>query len=167
MAANLTAFLAMIPHSEGCDLKPDPYRVCYGYEHTIIDLNYHPTDKRPDGTVEWHGEPLSDRICALAGLGPGCISTAAGAYQITHPTWLRLKLKLGLTKFDKDAQDACAVELITERGALDLVNAGSVGRAIALCHSIWASFPGSTSGQPQKALTDLEAYYQSVGGELS
>jgi hypothetical protein len=32
---------------------------------------------------------------------------------------------------------------------------------------IWASFPGSTSGQPQKALTDLEAYYQSVGGVLS
>lgn len=166
MTPNISAFLTMTAHSEGCDLKPDPYRVCFSYVHTIVDLSYHPAEKRPDGSVEWHGEPLSDQLCSLAGLGPGCISTAAGKYQITHPTWAGLKALLKLSNFGPGAQDDCAVQLIKQRGALELVNAGRIADAIALCHPLWASFPGSTAGQPQKPITDLLACFAAAGGAI-
>jgi muramidase (phage lysozyme) len=164
MNANITAFFATIGHSEGSDLAADQYRVCFAYKHTIVDLTYHPAEHRPDGSVEWHGEPLADNLCIAAGLNPVCISTAAGRYQITRPTWLRLKGLLRLSGFGPSAQDDCCVQLIKERGALDLVNAGRVADAIALCHPEWASFPGSTSGQPQKAIADLLACYTAAGG---
>lgn len=167
MTPNITAFLAMTSHSEGCDLEPDQYRVCFAYKHTIVDLTYHPAEHRPDGSVEWHGEPLADNLCIAAGLNPVCISTAAGRYQITRPTWLRLKGLLKLSNFGPGAQDDCGVQLIKERGALELVNAGSIAAAIALCHPLWASFPGSTAGQPQKPLNDLLGRYTAAGGILA
>jgi lysozyme len=166
--SNLTAFFSMISHSEGCDLAPNEYRVCFDYKHTIMDLSYHPAEKRPDGTVEWHGEPLAENLCIAAGIQSGvCISTAAGRYQITLPTWTRLKAFLNLDDFGAVSQDACAAELIKERGALELVNSGRVADAIALCHSLWASFPGSTAKQPQKPIADLLARYAAAGGVLA
>lgn len=158
MNANLAAFLAMTRHSEGTDKAPDPYRVVYGYSHTIQDLSNHPAI-----TGEWRGEPLDH-------LGPayvGKISTAAGAYQIIKPTWISLKARLGLPDFTVPSQDAAATELIREAGALDLVNAGRVAEAIGRCHGIWASLPGSTSGQPQRTMADLIQAYGNHGGAFA
>lgn len=158
MNANLAAFLATIRHSEGTDRAPDPYRVVYGYKHIIVDLSDHPAI-----TGEWHGE-------SLANLGPayaGKVSTAAGAYQIIRPTWVTLKARLGLTDFTGRSQDAAAVELIREARALDLVNAGQVANAIERCHGIWASLPGSTSGQPQRTMADLIHAYGDAGGAFA
>lgn len=155
---NLAAFLAMTRHSEGTDKAPDPYRVVYGYGHTIKDLSDHPAV-----TGEWHGE-------SLANLGPayaGKISTAAGAYQIIVPTWRTCKRILNLPDFTGPSQDAAATELIREAGALDLVNAGRVAEAIGKCHGIWASLPGSTSGQPQRTMADLVHAYAGAGGAFA
>jgi lysozyme len=158
MNPNAAAFLATIRHSEGTDKAADAYRVVYGYGHTIQDLSDHPCI-----TGEWHGE-------SLASLGPayaGKISTAAGAYQIIKPTWVSLKARLNLPDFTGPSQDAAAIELIREAGALDLVNGGRVAEAIGRCHGIWASLPGSTSGQPQRSMADLVHAYAGAGGAFA
>ncbi len=158
MSPNLTAFLALIRFSEGTDKAPDPWAVCFGYKFTITDFSDHPAVL---GT--WHGEPLDF-------LGPayvGKISTAAGAYQIIVGTWRTCKSILHLPDFTAPSQDAAATELIREHGALNLVNSGQVADAINKCHGIWASLPGSTSGQPQRSFADLIRAYTSAGGAFA
>lgn len=153
--SNVLAFLAMLRHSEGSDKAPDPYRVVFGFGHTIVDLSDHPAS-----TGEWMG-------VSIAFLGPqymGKISTAAGAYQITRPTWRPLKMLLALPDFTGPSQDAAAVELIHQKGALGLVMNGQVADAINLCHPIWASLPGSTANQPITSFADLMTAYHSAGG---
>lgn len=159
---NTAAFLAMIRNAEGTDRRPDPYRVCYGYAHTIADLSDHPAV-----TGEWRGEKLPDAICSGAGLGPGCVSTAAGAYQLIRPTWLDVKRKLGLTDFSAASQDAAAVYLIKRRGALDDVQAGRLGDAIAKVAREWASLPGAGYGQPERRLAGLSDAFTRAGGVLA
>jgi lysozyme len=132
--------------------------VVYGYKHTIADLADHPCI-----TGEWHGESLASLGVAYAGK----ISTAAGAYQIIVPTWRTCKSMLKLPDFTGPSQDAAATELIREAGALDLVNAGRVAEAIGKCHGIWASLPGSTSGQPQRTMADLVHAYAGAGGAFA
>lgn len=154
----------MVAVSEGVERAADPYRVCFSYRHTIVDLNYHPAEPRPDGSVEWKGEILTDAQCAGAGLGPGCKSTAAGRYQITRPTWMRLKGILRLSDFTAPSQDDACVQLLKECKALDLIIAGRVADAIPQCHATWASMPGSLSGQPQTSFADLIRTYGEAGG---
>jgi muramidase (phage lysozyme) len=158
MTQNQQAFLAMISHSEGTDRAPDPYRVCYGYQHTIVSLSDHPAI-----TGEWKGE-------SIANLGPqyaGEVSTAAGKYQINRPTWLNCKVALNLRDFTGPSQDDAALFLIKQKGALDLVNGGQVAAAITLCHGIWASLPGGTSGQPERSFADLIHAYGDAGGAFA
>lgn len=148
---NLSAFLHTIMHSEGTDKAPDPYAVVFGYGFTITDFSDHPAVL---GT--WHGETTKYGL-----------STAAGAYQIIRPTWVALKSRLQLPDFSAASQDAAATELIRERGALDMVNGGQVADAIDRCHTVWASLPGSTSGQPQATLANLIQFYSSNGGAFA
>jgi len=157
---NVAAFLAMIQRAEGTSGGGrDAYRVCYGYRHTIASLRDHPAV-----TGEWRGERLSDAMCANAGFGPGCVSTAAGAYQIIRPTWVRLRDRLGLRDFGPAAQDAAAVELIRSRGALIDVQAGRVADAIHKCRQEWASLPGNYAKQGQRSASELLAWYTTNGG---
>lgn len=157
---NVSAFLSMIASSEGTDRAPDPYRVCYGYKHTIADLSDHPAV-----TGEWKGERLSDATCKGAGMGPGCVSTAAGRYQIIRPTWATCARSANLDDFSPASQDA--VYLIKQRGALDDVRAGRVADAIAKCRREWASLPGANYGQPERRLTALLDSFTNAGGNLA
>lgn len=155
---NVNAFLAAIAWAEGTDREPDPYRVCYGYRHTIRDLSDHPAVRG-----EWNGEPLDN-------LGPrykGLVSTAAGRYQIIKQTWLRCKAALGLPDFGPQSQDRAAVWLIDKRGALGHVQAGRFDRALELCAAEWASLPASTAGQPTRQLADLRNVFASAGGTFA
>jgi lysozyme len=156
---NISAFLTMIQQAEGTAGRGDPYRVCYGYRHTLQSFADHPAN-----TGEWRGERLSDSMCANAGLGPGCVSTAAGAYQIIRPTWNALKRDLKLSNFEPAAQDAAAVELIRQRGALEDVKAGRIVEAINKCRNEWASLPGNFAKQGQRSVQTLLAWYQNNGG---
>jgi len=158
MTPNAAAFLAMISHSEGTDRSIDPYRVCYGYKHVIRDLSDHPVS-----TGEWKGEALF----TLGKKYEHSISTAAGKYQLIHPTWVALKARLKLANFSGPAQDDAALELIKEHGALEAVNAGALEAAISLCVNIWASLPGSGSGQPETAFASLQNAYRVAGGLLA
>lgn len=148
----------MISASEGTDKYPDPYAVCFGGKFTITDFSDHPAVLQV-----WHGEPLDF-------LGPaykGLVSTAAGRYQITKPTWLGAQMVLRLPNFGPASQDATAQLLIKERGALDAVNKGLIPLAIARCSTEWASLPGSAAGQPQRHIDELLAWYQNAGGALA
>lgn len=147
MTPNAQAFLATIRRSEGTYKTANPYAATFGEAFTIEDFSDHPH------ALGWPGY-----------LWKGIHETASGAYQITYPTWVRLKAKLGLPDFSPASQDAAAIELIREAKALDAVNGGMVMDAILACSGIWASLPGSTSGQPQTQLGTLVQAYTSAGG---
>ena len=159
---NLVAFLGCIRRAEGTEQTADAYRVCFGYAHTISDLSGHPAI-----TGEWGGERLSDDMCRNAGFGPGCISTAAGAYQITRPTWRRIAAKLGLQDFTPLSQDMAAIQLIRERGALADAQAGRFADAVRKCRNEWASLHGNYAGQGQRSLSKLAAWFTAAGGQLA
>jgi muramidase (phage lysozyme) len=156
---NIAAFLGMIREAEGTANSADPYAVCYAYRHTIRNFANHPAI-----TGEWKGERLSDAMCRNAGFGPGCISSAAGAYQIIKPTWINVAKALGLPDFELSSQDAAAVELIRRRGALEDVKAGRIASAINKCRNEWASLPGNFAKQGQRSQGDLITWYMQNGG---
>ena len=147
---NISAFLFMIRSTEHVyprDVINDAaYSIFYGGSK-FSSFRDHPVI-----TGEKRGVPLPDAMCKAAGLKPGCVSTAAGAYQLIKPTWVRLRDKLGLPDFSPASQDLAAVELLREAGALDLIQAGDIEGAIHKSSRIWASLPGSTAQQNPKAL---------------
>lgn len=154
-AANCAAWIATIGQAEGAD-----YSTCYGYSYTITDYTDHPAVM---GT--WAGVKLSDAMCANAGYGPGCISTAAGKGQITRPTWLRIKAKLNLPDFSPASQDAAILQLTAERGALEAVKSGDVATAANRCRNEWASLPGNYAGQGQRSAAQLAQWFAAAGGQ--
>lgn len=160
--SNVSAFLDLIAYAEGTAGRGDGYRICYGYRHTIKNLSDHPAI-----TGEWKGEKLSDALCKGAGLKPGCVSTAAGRYQLIRPTWAACKRALGLSDFSPTSQDAAAVYLIRQRGAIEDVRAGRVAEAVEKCRREWASLPGAGYGQGERKLSQLVAAFQDAGGVLA
>lgn len=94
-------------------------------------------------------------------------STAAGRYQIIWPTFEDYKAILGLPDFSPASQDAIAMQLIRECKAQIFINEGQLNNAIFLCSRRWASFPGSTSGQPQRKMATLAAAYLAAGGTMA
>ena len=161
-SANVRAFLEAIARAEGTAGQPDPYRVCYAYRHTIKSLADHPAN-----TGEWKGEKLPDHLCRGAGLSPGCVSTAAGKYQITRPTWNKLKSRLGLRDFSPASQDAAAIELLRESGALEFAKLGQVADAAYAARRIWASLPGAGYEQPERSLAWVQNQFTAAGGVLA
>ena len=159
---NIKAFLSAISKAEGTDKSADPYRVCYGYKHTINSLHDHPAI-----TGEWRGEKLSDAHCKGAGLSSGCVSTAAGRYQIIKPTWVRVKASEGLPDFSAESQDKACIALIRGRGALADVEAGRFAQAVEKCRKEWASLPGAGYGQGERSLSFLQAAYTQAGGAIA
>jgi lysozyme len=147
MSPNLTAFLAMIAHSEiGPTLlaaSDDGYNVLVG-------------GKLFDG--------YADHPRRLVDLGHGLKSTAAGRYQILVRYFDAYRKQLGLPDFGRESQDAIAVRMVKEQGALDDVEAGRFDQAVAKCKNIWASLPGAGYGQHENKLADLRAAYSAAGG---
>jgi muramidase (phage lysozyme) len=166
--SNVRAFLEAIAWAEGTAKQPDPYRVCYGYKHTVQSFKRHPAQRDSSKRREWGGEPLTDRQCAGVGLGPGCVSTAAGKYQIILPTWVQAENALGLPDFGPESQDRAAEYLIQRRGALELVRQGRFTEAVQRCKKEWASLPGAGyDGQAMRREADLVLAYQNAGGILA
>lgn len=91
-------------------------------------------------------------------------STAAGRYQINHPTYLDYCQEVGPIDFDHEAQDMIAEWLIEKSNALEEVDAGHFEDAVYKCSVRWASFPGSDSGQHQNQMAALKEYFISKGG---
>lgn len=143
---NVYAFLGMLRVSEGT-AGPDGYRTLVGGSlfNSFAD---HPR------TLVW-----------LPSLGIN--SSAAGAFQILRGTWDGVRGKLGLPDFSPLSQDAAAIELIRQRGALADVRAGRFAVAIQKCRKEWASLPGAGYGQRENSLARLETAYRQAGGVVA
>lgn len=160
-AGNLQAFLAMIRKAEGT-AGPNGYRTLFGGD-LFDDVTDHPH--------------LAKRFQNRA--GQWLWTTAAGAYQFMAAsplpdggstkvdTWGTLQRRLGLPDFGPESQDAAAVELIREAGALDLVREGQFDEAVSKVRRIWASMPGAGYAQPEKSLTALRTAFVDAGGTLA
>jgi len=148
--ANIKAFLYTIRASEHRypnDVTNDAaYHIFYGGKR-FYDMSDHPVL-----TGEMKPVPLPVNICAASGLGPGCVSTAAGAYQFIKATWIRLRNKMQLTDFSPASQDLAAVQLLDDIGALKLVQSGDIEGALAKASKVWASLPGSRAQQNPRTL---------------
>jgi muramidase (phage lysozyme) len=93
-------------------------------------------------------------------------STAAGRYQINFPTFQTLSRQTGLSDFSPSTQDAFALQLAANKGALSDIDAGNISAAIAKCKGVWASFAGATYGQRTNSLDSMLAWFQNAGGVL-
>ena len=144
---NARAFLDMIAYSEGTANQPDNgYRTLFGYG-TFDSYADNPRVRVPFGTT---------------------YSTAAGRYQILAPTWDGLQKTLHLPDFGPASQDAAALQLIAERGALNDVRSGRVQEAIYKVRKVWASLPGANyAGQGMRSLDSLIAAYSRGGGTIA
>lgn len=143
---NMNAFLWALRVSEGTE-GPNGYRTIVG-------------GSTFDGYAD-HPRVLID----LPNLG--IKSSAAGAYQIIRRTWDGVRGKLNLKDFSPASQDAAAVELIRQRGALADVRAGRFADAIAKCAKEWASLPGAGYGQHENTLARLQSAYTVAGGLIA
>ncbi|NUO87670.1 MAG: glycoside hydrolase family 104 protein [Cupriavidus sp.] len=144
-ANNRAAFLLMIRTAEGT-AGADGYRTLFG-----------------GGLFGSLGDHPRQRITRLSN-GKPITSSAAGAYQFLERTWDSLAARLGLRDFSPASQDAAALELVREAGALGDVDAGRFALAVRKVRKIWASMPGAGYGQPEVALNRLQAAYEAAGG---
>lgn len=94
-------------------------------------------------------------------------STAAGRYQILARYFDAYKKQLGLKDFGKTSQDAIAIQLIKECGAIKDIEAGHIETAIKKCSSRWASFPNSGYGQHENTMVKLVLSFENSGGILA
>lgn len=143
--ANVAAFLKAIRLGEGTQDPAGYTRIVGGEQFT--DLSTHPNVR------VW-----IDRYRVY--------STAAGAYQITHPTWAGLMAQYQFPDFSQASQDLMAVALIAGRAAINSVMSGDLQDAVARCSAEWASLPGSTAGQRTEAFDAVQSCYLSNGGSL-
>lgn len=168
--ARINALLYAIRTAEVTNV-PDPerYFIGYGYRR-FSDYSEHPVRTRrfPTGPGELQPVPLSAEMCRNAGLNPPCVSTAAGAYQFTRPTWegLRAAGRYGprLPDFSPESQDEAARRLLMEIGAIGPLNAGDIQTAVRIAGARWASLPGSTAKQGGKTMSQVLAYFTEAGG---
>jgi muramidase (phage lysozyme) len=94
-------------------------------------------------------------------------STAAGRYQILARYFDVYKKQLGLTDFSPASQDAIAVQMIRECGALADIEAGHFQEAVYKCRSRWASLPGAGYGQRENTMDELVLAFRRSGGVLA
>lgn len=157
----MSAFLAMIRRAEvgGWD-DGRRYTTFYG------GAQFRNLDDHPVATKELRGVRLSDAMCRNAGLGPGCVSTAAGAYQFILPTWQMMRAAGAggpgsprLPDFSPASQDEAARRLVRRIGADALLQQGRLTDAIARAGTQWASLPGSTARQPQRSMDTVVGWF--------
>lgn len=150
------AFLRLIRWAEGTDKRINPYAVVYAYEFTITDFSDHPFYS----SHQWKGGKLSASMCINAGQKPGCVSTAAGAYQFIRTTWQNLKKRGNLPDFGNRSQDRAAIMLLKDCNSYNHILTGNIKQAILNAGNTWASLPGNTYGQNPKKIDTLIAKYK-------
>jgi len=96
----------------------------------------------------------------------GLTSTAAGAYQFLHKTYVELCNTYGISGFDAPTQDLLCVALFDQINVLGkIINGYFMSTTVQTAlGGQWASFPLSPYGQPTHTLSDVESVYVSSGG---
>jgi muramidase (phage lysozyme) len=160
-SANLQAFLYMIRCCEHVYpnnvLNGACYRIFYSGNAAFnspefLNQTFSNFSDHPANTGECRPVPLPPHVCQNSGLRAGCVSTAAGAYQFIRPTWNRVRTRANLADFSPANQDAAAINLLEECGAMTHINAGDFPAAIQAASKLWASLPGATAKQGPKTM---------------
>lgn len=158
---NKRAFLLMIRTAEGT-AGPNGYRTLFGGK-LFTSWADHPRRAvqftNQAGRKLWTSAAGAYQFMAVSPL-PGGGSTKVN-------TWDRIRDKLGLPDFSPASQDAAALELIREAGALADVIAGRFDQAVSRVRGIWASLPGAGYAQREVALADLRSAFVAAGGVLA
>ncbi len=119
-----------------------------GYPSHFSDFSKHPNIKIPILLPGYEGK----------------YSTAAGAYQINHPTYLDFAPRVGVSDFSPATQDALALAILQDTGAVLSLDLNDIGGAFADASKRWASLPGSAAGQhPQMLAKALDVFNQYLG----
>jgi muramidase (phage lysozyme) len=152
--SNVDAFLDCISACEGT-AGMDGYRMMFGGKLFYNDWIDHPRVR----------VPFTDKS------GRTLTTSAAGRYQFEIATWDRLARKLWpmmvRPMFSPDNQDAAAIELVAEQGAMPDVKAGNLEAALRKCASQWASLPDSKVPQPTRSLFYAQNAYLAAGGVMA
>ena len=157
-AMNEAAFLKTIRYAEGT-AGPNGYATLFG-GRTFSDFSDHPrqavqfTDKA--GRTLWTSAAGAYQFMAVSPLPSGKSTTVN--------TWDRVKAKLGLVDFSPASQDAAALFLVDEAGALNDVRAGRFEQAVSKVRRIWASLPGAGYSQGERSIASLRTAYGNAGG---
>ena len=154
----LPAFLYMIRSAENRSV-PDPQR----YNRFYANIQFSGLADHPVATGELEGIHLSDAMCRAAGFSTGCVSTAAGAYQLILPTWQRYRQAGAwgpyLPDFGVASQDEAARRILQSSGALGELVTGNFSSAVRIASKTWASLPGSTAQQGGVSFADTLALF--------
>jgi muramidase (phage lysozyme) len=94
----------------------------------------------------------------------GLTSNASGRYQIMLKDWPHYKAQLHLPDFSPISQDLYAQQIISERKAIPMLEAGAFEDAVNACGNLWASFPNNNYGQFQHSMDTLRAAFLLNGG---
>ena len=160
MNQNRKAFLDMLAVSEGTSTSPATQN--NGYDVIVTGA-----DGRPEVFTDYSDHPFNKGRLSKV-INSRCLtSNASGRYQFMLRDWHHYRDQLGLKDFGPDSQDLWAIQLIRERGALPLIDAGNFALAVARCSNLWASLPGAGYGQHENQIAKLEAAYTDAGGELA
>lgn len=104
------------------------------------------------------------------GPGKGGVTTAAGLYQITKPTWNdHGENGMGLTDFTPDTQDLIAVSILRRRGVIEKIEEGDIEAGVSQASRQWAALPmgrgqAGRYEQPYVKFEHFEEVYKSAGG---
>lgn len=158
--SNLSAFLDMLAVSEGTSSSPATKN--NGYDVIVTGI-----DRVPEVFADYSDHPFAKGRKSKVINGKGLTSNASGRYQFMLKDWAHYRALLKLPDFGPASQDRWAVQLIRERGALPLIEAGRFDDAVARVRNLWASLPGAGYGQPEHNLGKLRAAYLAAGGVLA
>ncbi|WP_019654030.1 glycoside hydrolase family 24 protein [Variovorax atrisoli] len=158
--SNLTAFLDMLAVSEGTSTGPATKNK--GYDVIVTGV-----DRVPEIFTDYSAHPFSRGRRPKQINAKGLFSTASGRYQFMVKDWVHYRNLLKLPDFGPASQDRWAVQLIRERSALPLIDAGRFDDAVARVRNLWASLPGAGYGQPEHSLEKLRVVYVAAGGVLA
>lgn len=161
ISRNLRAFLDTIAWAEGTSTSPATRN--NGYDVIVTGV-----DGKPEVFSDYSEHPFAAGRPSKVINRKGLTSNAAGRYQHMLRDWAHYRAQLGLPDFGPVSQDKWAIQLIRERRALPLIEAGRFAEAITAVSNLWASLPGANyADQPMRAMAKLAAIYTAAGGVLS
>ena len=163
ISKNLNAFLDMLGWSEGTitsELTKND-----GYDVIVTGLSIDGF-KTPEVFTDYRHHPFVNRSPKRINK-KGLYSSASGRYQHMRVHWEHYRDLLKLPDFGPESQDKWAIQLIRERKALVLIEAGKIEQAVDAVSNLWASLPGANyKDQSMHSIDKLKDIYLIKGGKL-
>ena len=159
MTTNRRAFLDMLAYSEGTSTSPATKD--RGYDVIVTGI-----DGKPEIFTDYRAHPFANGRKSKVINSKGLTSNASGRYQFMLKDYLHYTTLLHLRDFGPESQDQWALQLIRERRALPLIDAGRFDDAVERVRNLWASLPGAGYGQPEHRIEKLRSAYLAAGGTI-